>query len=252
MKLHGKRIAITGGSGGIGSQLVRLIAAEGGVPIIIDRAKPLHASSEYIEGDLSTSEGVAAIAAELAARKPDILVNLAGIQYFGFFQNQSAEHVALLYHINLIAPSLLVQAVIPAMRARGGGQIVNIGSVFGAIPFAHFVTYSSAKAGLKAFSQGLRRELAGTGITVTHISPRAVKTKLNDARILRLAERTKMSMDEPAHVAGKILKAIICDKKDVVIGSPERVFVHINALLPGVVDKALFKNDLIAREILSN
>lgn len=250
MKLLGKRIAITGGSGGIGSHLVRLIVEEGGSPILVNRTKT-NASGNYIEGDLSTREGIAKVAAALAAHKPDILINLAGIQYFGFFQNQSTDQVELLYHTNLIAPALLAQAVIPGMRSRGSGQIVNIGSVFGAIPFAHFVAYSSAKAGLKAFSQGLRRELTGTGITVTHISPRAVKTKLNDERILKLASRTKMVMDDPEQVARKILNAIIYEKKDVVIGSQENVFVKVNALLPGLVDKALAKNDLIAREILS-
>ncbi len=108
-------------------------------------------------------EGVAAIAAELAARRVDVLLNLAGVQYFGPFERQDPQSAWLGFAVNLIAPVLLSQAVLPQMRARNAGQIVNIGSVFGAIPFAHFVTYSSAKGGMRAFSDALRRELAGSG-----------------------------------------------------------------------------------------
>ena len=248
MKIAGKLVAITGGSGGIGSLLTNHIIGEGGKLLVIDRVAT--ATGEFLQGDLSNLEGIANVAEALADRKPDILINLAGIQYFGMFDKQPSQHVVFMHTINLIAPSLLAQAVIPAMRSRGGGQIVNIGSVFGSIPFAHFVTYSSTKAGLKALSQGLRRELAGSGITITHISPRAVKTALNDARVIKLAGLTNMKMDTPEHVAGRIMHAIETDKKDMVIGAPEAFFTRINALLPGVVDNALAKNDLIARNIL--
>lgn len=249
MKLQGKTVAITGGSGGIGSHITRLVTEAGGNPVIVDRAAPQ--AGEFIQGDLSTLPGISAAADALKQRRPDVLINLAGIQYFGFLEKQPAEHVALMFAINLVAPTLLSQAVIPGMRERGSGQIVNIGSVIGSIPFAHFVTYSSAKAGLKAFSQGLRRELAGSGIIVTHISPRAVKTALNDARVMKLAERTKMHMDTPEVVASRIIQAIESDAKDVVIGGPESVFTRINALFPGMVDKALLKNDRIAASILN-
>ena len=75
--------------------------------------------------------------------------------------------------VNLVAPARLTQAVLPGMKSRGRGQIANVGSIFGSINFAHFATYSSAKAGMRALSQSLRRELAGTGIDVTYVAPRA-------------------------------------------------------------------------------
>lgn len=249
MKLKGKLVAITGGSGGIGSYVTQYVLDKGGKVLVIDRAAPK--SGEFLQGDLSTLEGINAVALVLAVREPDILVNLAGIQYFGLLERQEAYHVMLLHMINLIAPTLLTQAVLPVMKERKSGQIVNIGSVFGSIPFAHFVTYSSAKAGLKAFSQGLRRELVDSAVRVTHISPRAVKTALNDARIMALAEKTKMKMDAPEYVAARIIAAIESDAKDVVIGGPESIFTRVNALLPCVVDSALSQNDRIAREIVS-
>ena len=248
MKLNGKLIAITGGSGGIGGHITRLVNEAGGRAIVIDRVPPQW--GEFLPGDLSNLEGISAIGRALQQRKLDVLINLAGIQYFGFFEKQPVDHIALMTALNLVAPMLLSQAVLPGMRERKSGQIVNIGSVFGSIPFAHFVTYSSTKAGLKAFSQGLRRELAGSGINVTHISPRAVKTALNDARVMQLAELTKMAMDTPESVAQRIVEAIETNAKDVVIGGLEAVLTRINALMPGVVDRAVVKNDLIAQKIL--
>lgn len=251
MKLQGKTVVVTGGSGGIGSEIVRRVTSAGGRCIVLDRVKNDALPAEFIAGDLSSMESALAAGQAIAAVNPDILINLAGIQYFGIFEAQAPEALARMYAVNLVAPVLLAQAVLPGMKQRKSGQIVNIGSVFGSIGFAHFVTYSSAKAGLKGFSESLRRELAGSGIGVTHISPRAVKTALNDARILKLAERTRMNMDAPEKVAARIIQAIENDAKDVYIGFPECAFVRINALLPRAVDGALAKNDRIAASLLN-
>ena len=252
MQLKDKKIAITGGAGGIGSLVAAMASKKGAIPIIIDRTPAGNSPYQHIQGDLSTMEGVAAIAEFLREIQPDILLNLAGIQHFGMLESQTPAQTATLYQINLISPVLLTLAVLPAMKKRGSGQIVNIGSIFGSIPFAHFVTYSSSKAGIKAFSEGLRRELVDSGITVTHIAPRAVKTPLNNAKILELAAKTKMNMDEPELVASRIVEAIEADAKDVYIGFPECVFVRVNGLLPRMVDGSLAKNDRIAREILTS
>lgn len=251
MKLYGKTVVITGGSGGIGSEIVRRVVAEGGKPVVLDRVKNESLKAVFIAGDLSTMEGALAAGQAIAACNPDILINLAGIQYFGSFEAQSPEALARMYAINLVAPVLLAQAVLPGMRSRKSGQIVNIGSIFGSIAFAHFVTYSSAKAGLKAFSEGLRRELEGSGVGITYIAPRAVKTALNDAKVMQLSQRTKMHMDAPEKVAKRIIRSIEKDAKDVFIGFPECVFVRLNAVLPRVVDGALVKNDRIARDIIT-
>lgn len=241
-RLDGQRIAITGAAGGIGSLLCRRLAEEGAYPIGIDRL-PCPAAHEQILADLGSFDGITTLCETLATTKPDILVNLAGIQYFGPLQDQSPQSLWAGYVINLIAPAMLSRAVLPAMRAQGEGRIVNIGSVFGAIPFAHFVSYSSAKAGLKGFSQALRRELAGSGVEVTHIAPRAVRTPLNSERVLAFAEITRMNLDPPQMVSDRIAKAMIRGERDVVIGFPESLFVRINALLPTMVDRSLAAND---------
>ncbi|MFZ5707544.1 MAG: SDR family NAD(P)-dependent oxidoreductase [Pseudomonadota bacterium] len=249
-QLDGQCIAITGAAGGIGSLLCQRLVERGAHVVGIDRLPSPEANSEMI-ADLGSFEGIADLGAKLDDLGPDMLVNLAGIQYFGPLQDQSPENLWTGYVINLIAPAMLSRAVVPGMRARRQGRIVNIGSVFGSIPFAHFVSYSSAKAGLKGFSQALRRELAGSGVEVTHVAPRAVRTPLNSERVMALAEITKMHLDAPEYVADRIASAIEKGERDVVIGFPESVFVRLNALMPTMIDKALASNDRKAAAIFN-
>lgn len=235
-------IVLTGAAGGIGTLVARGLRAAGAAVTGIDRG-PCPECSESLIADLASADSLRELARQLAARRVDVLINLAGVQYFGPFEAQAPEAVAAGYAANLIAPTLLAQAVLPQMRKRRAGQVVNIGSVFGAIPFAHFVTYSAAKAGMRALSQALRRELAGSGVRVTHIAPRAVRTPFNNASVLRFAELTGMRMDPPERVAGCIVSSVRQPVDEVVIGFPESLFVRINALAPRLVDRALGAND---------
>lgn len=249
MSLNGKHMVITGGAGGIGSLLCQELLKQGANLTVVDREEPSPFPAEFVRGDLSTLEGVAEIAQRLKSKHVDILVNLAGIQYFGPCEEPSPQQTALLYAVNLLAPVLLTQALLPQMKARGDGQIVNIGSTFGSINFAHFATYSSSKAGLRGFSEALRREVRADGITITYIAPRAVKTPLNTEKILEFGRMTKMHMDEPKWVAKQMTKAIAERRKDVFLGFPEKLFVRINAMAPRVVDRMLAGNDLKAKTL---
>jgi len=241
-RLDGKRVVLTGAAGGIGSLVAQKLRARGAHVVGVDRVG-CPACNEGVIGDLSSPEGVAAVAADLGSRPVDVLVNLAGVQYFGPFERQDADSVWLGFAVNLVAPILLSRAVLPQMRKRNTGQIINIGSVFGAIPFAHFVTYSSSKSGLRGFSDALRRELADSAIQVTHIAPRAVRTALNSEKVMEFAALTRMSMDAPELVADRIAMAAGSTVSNMVIGFPENVFVRVNALLPAIVDLALKAND---------
>jgi short-subunit dehydrogenase len=241
---------LTGAAGGIGSLVAKQLRGQGARVTGVDLLRSPECD-DSLRGDLSTTAGVQEVARQLAVRRVDVLVNLAGIQYFGPFQDQDDDAIRLGYAVNLVAPTLLARAVLPQMQARGAGQIVNIGSVFGAIPFAHFVTYSAAKAGLKAFSEGLRRELAGSGVQVTHVAPRAVRTRFNSPPVLRFAQITRMNMDPPELVAARIAAVVGAPVANVVIGFPESLFVRINAVAPSLVDRALRANDRKAAAIFN-
>jgi short-subunit dehydrogenase len=241
-RLDQKNVVLSGAAGGIGSLVARQLRARGARVIGVDLAS-CPDCDESLRGDLSSPVGMKELAQGLATRRVDVLINLAGIQYFGPFEQQSPESIALGYNVNLAAPTMLACAVVPQMKSRNTGQIINIGSVFGAIPFAHFVTYSAAKAGLRALSEGLRRELSGSGVRVTHVAPRAVKTRFNSDRVLQFARLVNMTMDAPELVAARIAATVGAPVDNVVIGFPESLFVRINALAPSLVDRVLRAND---------
>lgn len=250
-QLEGKRIVLTGAAGGIGSLVATLLRAKGGHLTGVDRTE-CPACDDTIIADLSTAEGLNQLSETLAARHVDILVNVAGMQYFGPIERQEPANIQLGYTVNLIAPATLIRAVLPQMQARGAGQIVNIGSVLGSINYPFFATYSSSKAGLHGLSEGLRRECHGRGIDVTHISPRAAKTAFNNAAVNRFMEMTGMTADEPESVAARIADAIVQRRKDVSIGFKERMFIRLNALLPRVIDAGLAPQTVKARHLFQS
>lgn len=251
MSFKDREIIVTGGSGNLGQLIVGMLRQEGAHVVVLDRSPPAD-GSRFIQHDLSTPDGIEAAAASVASRRCDILVNLAGIQFFGPLEKQPADHLLASYLVNLVAPVRLSQAVLSGMKARGSGQIANVGSIFGSINFAHFVSYSSAKAGLRGFSQALRRELSGTGVEVTYVAPRAVRTALNSPAVMEFARLTHMNMDDPKVIARRIVGAIRSRRRDAYFGFPESLFVRVNALAPSLVDGALAANDRKAARLFAN
>lgn len=237
-RLDGKRIAVTGAAGGLGAPLARLLRKRGAHVTGIDRVES-PACDESILVDLSDDGSLAALVERLTRDTPDILVNLAGVMRFGLHKDQPSEALALCFRVNLYVPAVLAQAVSAPMQARGQGQIVNIGSVLGAIPYPWFAAYSSSKAGLAALSQSLRRELAGSGVAVTHISPRAAKTPLNNSEVNRFLDITHMKADEPELVARRIVEAIVDRRETVMIGWMERLYAMVNAIAPRLIDNGI-------------
>lgn len=237
-RLDGQTVAITGAAGGLGAPVAALLKAAGAEVWGIDRVET-PACDRSILSDLSDDAALTRLSGELAAETPDVLVNIAGVMRFGLHEAQPADALGLCYRVNLQVPAVLASAVAGPMRARGHGQIVNIGSVLGSIPYPWFAAYSSSKAGLSALSQGLRRELTGSGVVVTHINPRAARTPFNNAEVNRFLDLTGMKADEPQWVAEMIAKAIIGRRHTVNIGAMERVYAAINAIAPKLIDSGL-------------
>ncbi|RMH52848.1 MAG: SDR family oxidoreductase [Zetaproteobacteria bacterium] len=256
MEIRDKRLILTGAAGGIGRRLAEALAARGGRMVLIDRERAAleevagATGGHAVAGDLSTVEGCTA-AAEAALDhlgEVDLLINLAGLNSFRNFDAEEPAALERLIHVNLLAPMLLTRAVLPGMIARGSGRIVNVGSIFGSIGFAWFTAYSASKFGLRGFSEALRRELADTGVRVSYVAPRAVRTPMNDDAVMRMGAATGMNMDDPDVVAARIIEAIDDDHKDTYIGFPESLFVRVNVMLPRLVDRALAEQNRIARK----
>ncbi len=237
-RLEGRRVVLTGAAGGLGALLADRLHARGAWLIGVDRGE-CPACDESRPCDLADPAALDRLAAALAGTRVDILLNVAGVQYFGPVERQGGERIRLGYAVNLVAPAVLSAALVPQMLARGDGQIANIGSMLGAVPYPYFSTYSSAKCGLKGLSQALRRELRGSGVTITHVSPRAVRTPLNTPAIERFMAASGMTADQPEKVADRIMAAIEGRAADVSIGVAERLFAMLNTVAPRLIDRGL-------------
>lgn len=261
MNLSGKRIILTGAAGGIGYRLALLLAKKGAHLALVERnevrlneicSEINHAGGKAtaIALDL-TSDGAAdqVIAATLQALGGlDIVINNAGIMDFTLYDRQSPERIAQVINVNVIAPMLLVRAALPHLLTQNSGSIVNVGSAFGSIGFAHFATYCTSKFAMRGFSEALRRELVDSKVAVCYVSPRAAKTPLNDELTTQMLLETKTNMDEPDYVAEQIVLAIESDAKEYFIGQPESFFARLNGIFPRLVDGGLLKNTRIARK----
>ncbi|HUT42678.1 MAG TPA: SDR family oxidoreductase [Gammaproteobacteria bacterium] len=256
--MENKRVILTGAGGGIGSQLAAQLANAGARLLLVDLNEQALVDRQQALGpervhtvcaDITTAEARERIVSEALRHLGgiDILINSAGINPFGAFEQQPAELVRRTLEINTLAPMLLTHAVLPTLLEQGSGQIVNVGSAFGSIGFAWFSAYSASKFALRGFSQALRRELADTGVDVTYVAPRAVRTGINSQQVYDMAKAVSMNFDEPEPVARRILEAVRSRRKECYIGFPESLFVRINGLLPGLVDRALRKQDRRAR-----
>lgn len=260
MKLENQRVLLTGASGGIGQALAGELARRGarlgllgldpdGLERLAAELREAGAETLAIPADLTRAEE-----REQALRRmhqtfggTDILINSAGITDFTGFAEQDPVAIDRIFQLNVVAPMQLIRALLPHLLAQGHGQIVNLGSIFGSIAFPCFAGYSASKFALRGFSEALRRELQGTGVGVTYVAPRAVRTPLNSPAVYRMAEAVKMTMDEPDSVARRVVRAIEARRKDVYLGFPESLFVRINALLPRLVDGALRKQARVMR-----
>ncbi len=265
MNISEQRILITGALGGIGNELALELAEKGAKLALVARdTDKLNALAQSIEErggkafaiacDLAAPDAAKFVAehATQTMNGVDILINCAGITYFGLFDQQSPEAMEALWHINVVVPMQLTRALLPQMSARRQGLIVNLGSVFGSIGFAYFTTYSASKFAMRGFSEALRRELDGTGVGVTYVAPRYTKTQLNKGAISLMAEAVGMNTDEPKLVARHVIRAIEQDRKDYYIGWPESLFVGINVLLPRLLDGALRKQNNQTRAFAEN
>jgi len=249
-RLDGQTVVVTGAAGGLGSLIAVGLGQAGAFVRGIDRVG-CPACDDTILADLSSPAELERLCGLLGRSPVDILVNVAGVQYFGPVERQDPASIQLCYAVNLIAPATLIRAVLPQMRARRSGQIASIGSVMGSINYPHFACYSSSKAGLRGLSEGLRREVHGEGIAVTYIAPRAVKTGFNDDAVNRFLALAKMQTDDPHDVADRIVAAILARRKDVTFGWKERLFMRINGLMPRLVDAGLAAETLKARQLFT-
>lgn len=157
-----------------------------------------------------------ALAASWAALTPDeqaldVLVNNAGRMTGGLLEDQDGDEIQAMFQVNLLATVQLTRLALPGMLERGRGLIVNNASISGYAYFPTASTYSASKAGVVAFSESLRRELEGTGVSVLHLVTPGVRTDMLTATEEVYARHLKTagwSSVEPAEWAERVVGAI--------------------------------------------
>ena len=179
--LLGRLAVVTGGTRGIGRAIVERLLADGAEVVAVGRTERGQgpAGSRYAAVDLEYPASVETFAARLEALAPDILINNAGINKNGPFSELTMADYQRLQQVNTAAPFRLCQAVLPGMRARGWGRILNITSIYGAISRAGRAPYSASKFALDGMSLALAAEVASQGILVNCIAPGLIDTDLS-------------------------------------------------------------------------
>jgi short-subunit dehydrogenase len=261
MNLNDARIVLTGAAGGIGCATAARLAQAGAKLVLTDlKQEPL----DRLAAQLGPPQVLAAVAADVAgdagraavvsaARENDanVLINLAGINPFGLFAEQTAREVAQAISINTVAPLLLCHALLPILLEQPSAHVVNVGSTFGSIGFPGFAAYSASKFAVRGFSEALRRELADTKVRVHYVAPRATRTALATDRVRALNAELGVGMDPPQTVAAAIVRALRDERREVLLGAPERFFAKLNALMPAVVDRSLRRQLAVVRRYAS-
>lgn len=186
-RLAGRTALVTGSTGGLGVAIAKALAAEGARVIVSGRDK---ARGDAVVGDIRAAGGQAEfIAADLgageaqvrrlaeAAGPVDILVNNAGIWSLPVPTEAVSEETLLeSYRTNVLAPFLLTGALAPAMAQRGGGAVVNIGSITGLIGGDKSALYSSTKAAVHSLTKSWAAEYGPQGVRVNAVAPGPIAT----------------------------------------------------------------------------
>ena len=242
---------VTGASSGIGEAYAERLAADRWDLVVVARTgerlselagrlNQAHAVTvRAVQADLSRPGEVARVGAEIGALPVDMLVNNAGLAHYMPFADLAAAQAAELVDLNVLAPVLLTQAVLPGMLARSRGTVINIASLlaFSGAAQAPFLpkraVYAATKSFLVTFSQALAAEVADRGIQVQVVCPGVVRSEFH--------ARQGMDMNAvPRMEPGQVVEASLADLADGVLMS-----------VPGLGDTgALARLDAASSELM--
>ena len=223
-RFAGAAAIVTGGSRGIGRAVAENLLRCGADVLISGRAAgSLAAAAAELAGVAAAGGGGRLETLTADVRRPadaerliaaaadrfggvDILINNAGVGRFEAVAEQSIDDWAQVIETNLSGVFYCCRAVIPALRRRGGGWIVNVSSLAGSHPFASGAAYCASKAGLDAFTAALMQEVRFDGIRVSAVAPGSVGTAFAGSDDRHAAAPWKLTASDVAQVVVDLLR----------------------------------------------
>ena len=234
MNVSGKKVLLTGATGGLGHAIARALAAAGAHVVLSGRrADVLDHLAKEISGSIAPadlSDPVAVRALAEGHADVDILVANAGLPASGRLETYDDDQIARALVVNLHAPIILTHALAPHMVARGAGHIVFMSSLAGKTATAGSSLYNATKFGLRGFAGAMRAELHGTGVGVSTIFPGFI----SDAGMFADANVTLpkgVGTKTPEQVAAATLRAIKRNRGEIDVAP---VALKVGSLLGGV------------------
>jgi short-subunit dehydrogenase len=252
MEIRGKIVLVTGASDGIGAACAATLRKRGASLVLTarseDKLRAVGGSDALVvAGDITesgTRERVVAAAMERFGRI-DVLINNAGAGLYAPSWSAPLDQARALFDLNFFAALHMIQLVVPHMRARNGGSIVNVSSIAGKMTLPWFTLYSASKYALGSLSDGLRMELIQSGIHVMTVCPGYVDTKFQAHTLAGtapkpIAGRRQLAISAEA-CAEAIVRGIEKNKRTVVTPRVGWIPIAIARLLPRAVDARLAK-----------
>ena len=218
-QLTDKTALVTGATGGIGRAIVQTLHQLGATVAITDISREaLDAFASELgdrvfvfEANLTDADSLKALVkeAETQMGKIDILVNNAGITKDGLAMRMGDEQFTDVLDINLVAPFMLMRAVMPGMMKRRYGRIINMASIVGVMGNPGQANYCASKGGMIAMTKAVAAEMAARGVTANCVAPGFVKTRMTE--VLPEDVKTKMlnsiplaRLGEPQDIANAV------------------------------------------------
>lgn len=246
---HGCTALITGASSGLGAEFARQLAPHARSLILVARRRErLETLKEELDrpgltihchaADVADEVQIEALLAALAAsgERVSLLINNAGLGDHGLFENSDWTRVEAMLDVNIKALTRLTHAVLPDLVRAGRGAILNVSSIASLLPLPKMAIYAASKAYVTSFSEALRAELRGTGVSVTALCPGPVNTEF-----FNIAERVDSRESMPApeifkvsaeEVVATALHAVEHDRARVIPGWLVCIIMTIASLVP--------------------
>jgi short-subunit dehydrogenase len=255
MRLDGAVALVTGASSGIGRSAAVLLAERGTRLALAGRdqsaltAVAERTGGQVIAVDLAEPGAAERVAGQALGRwgRVDLLVSNAGAGWAGALVEMPSQIAERLVAVNLLAPIRLTRAVLPGMLERGGGHLAYVGSIAGATGVAREAVYAATKAGLAAFADSIREEVAGRGVGVSLTVPGVVDTPFFERRGSAY-DRSWPAPIAAERVARAIVRAIESDRAEVFAPAWMRLPARFKGALPGLYRTLALRFGQAARE----